>query len=72
MKYLLIQAGCAECRWDSSKPLITKEGPFDTFDEAVEASEAPSGTKWLDHPEGGWFHGDGEGDDWILPIEVKE
>lgn len=72
MKYLLIQAGCAECRFGLDESIISFEGPFDSLEEAKVASMNPEGP-WRDHPEGGIFAADGQGDDWIISLEdLKE
>lgn len=65
-KYMLISAGCAECRWDTTDPLVTAK-LFDTLEEAKEASWMKD-PEWKEHPQGGWFAVSGQGDDWILEV----
>jgi hypothetical protein len=69
MKYLLLACGCAECRFGLDEPLIDAHGPFDSIEEAkAEAWNSEEKVVWKEHPQGGWFHADGQGDDWILPV----
>lgn len=71
MKYILIQAGCAECRFGLTEPLIQISKLFDTPEEAkADAWQAQRGQTitWTEHQQGGWFHADGQGDDWVLPV----
>lgn len=70
MKYLLISAGCAECRFDTTDPLIKVQGPFDTVEEAKAATGFTHPQTWIEHPDGGWFSGDGQGDDYVYPISA--
>lgn len=76
MKYILITAACAECR-SYPDPLMEIEGPFDTVEEAKNAAWSNiHNPDWREHPQGGWFNADGQGDDWVLPVpdnyEVKK
>lgn len=65
MKYLLISAGCAECR-SGDEPLI-EASIFDTLEEAKENSWL-SKREWREHPQGGWYVNSGQGDDWIIEV----
>jgi hypothetical protein len=64
--FLLLTAGCAECRWGDD-PLIEARGPFETREEAQAASWLRD-RPWADHPQGGWYARDGQGDHWVLPV----
>lgn len=67
--YVLIEIGCAECRWDNNDPLVESMTFFDTLEQA-RASYTGDTPIWRPHPLGGVFHGFGSGDVWIAPVEV--
>lgn len=69
MTYMLITAGCAECRGWDEEPLVEVKGPFDTAEEAKAAGWSPWPDKrsWEDHPQGGWIEHHNQGANWVLP-----
>ena len=67
--FLVIDAGCAECRFDHDETILGISGPYDTVEAAKAELTGFDNSTWREHPNGGWFVGYGSGEVWIIPID---